>query len=97
MKGMRGARMNRAMKLIRKRPARKKTVPALALKGSGMGHDLSIMFRYENNDGCPKGQALQETTSSDSLEKAGNVFSYFSHAGGNPVFSSCSGLPLPDY
>jgi hypothetical protein len=35
--------MKRAMKFRRKRPARKKTDPALALKGSGMGHDFSIL------------------------------------------------------
>jgi hypothetical protein len=43
-KGMSGARMNRARKLRRNRPAMKKTAPALALKGSGMGHAFSIII-----------------------------------------------------
>ena len=43
IKGIRGAKINRPVKFRRNRAAIKKTVPALALKGSGMGHDFSNM------------------------------------------------------
>jgi hypothetical protein len=44
-KGMRGAKMNRAKKFRKNRAAIKKTAPAFALKGSGIGHDLSMAHR----------------------------------------------------
>jgi hypothetical protein len=42
--------MKRAMKFRRKRPERKKIVPALALKGSGIGHSLSMAIGRKIKD-----------------------------------------------
>jgi hypothetical protein len=55
---MRGAKMKRAIKFSKKRAAMKKTSPALALKGSGMGHDFSILIISKTSDGGPHGQAF---------------------------------------
>jgi hypothetical protein len=56
---MRGAKMKRAMKFRKKRAAMKKTAPALALKVSGMGHDLSMAIGFKANDEWLRGQALR--------------------------------------
>jgi hypothetical protein len=51
--------MKRAKKLRKKRTAMKKTAPALALKGSGMGQDFSIAIASKANDERLRGQASQ--------------------------------------
>jgi len=56
---MRGAKMKRAKKFRKNRAAMKKTAPALALKGSGMGHDFSIAIGSKTNDEWLRGQVIQ--------------------------------------
>jgi hypothetical protein len=55
---MRGAKMKRAKKFRKKSTAMNKTAPALALKGSGMGHDFSISIGYKTKDQRLQGQVL---------------------------------------
>jgi hypothetical protein len=47
------------MKFRRKRQARRKTVPAFALKGSGMGHSLSMAVEQKHKNERVEGQASQ--------------------------------------
>jgi hypothetical protein len=56
------------MKFRKKRAAMKKTAPVFALKGSGMGQDLSIAIGPKANDEWLRGQASQtEETSIPAL------------------------------
>jgi hypothetical protein len=52
--------MKRAIKFSKKRAAMRKTAPALALKGSGMGHDFSMAISWKTNDEWLRGQAFEK-------------------------------------
>jgi len=56
--------MKRPKKFRKKRAARKKTAPALTLKGSGMGHDFSIFIISKTNGGWLQGQAFEKVETS---------------------------------